>query len=1010
MNPAGARDPRACSTTPCPEDSAGNLLGTAPACRRVLLARSFVLSLNARAAFAILIVGMSVAYAVVTGSAVSGLNTASERLDPNLVDPSFIHLRADLAPFPTELAPSDAVLVTHARRGNDTWGTIRPWPYDREIVPGLYAAKADHGASGLNITVGQARSTPYAPWDWTLLPPDVFEATFPELRGQASFVVTKGPVSIEGLKMVASPAGGTFYQRGAEQVYASVHAVVAAMGLTVAVLAAGVLRLEVLARERDLATLEAIGGSAVLKRLVILRAVALSFAGVALGTLTGIALTLAASRAIGTLAFRLSPGLVLEAVTIAFAAGLLAGVVAGLVQLRTPLARRLGRRGPSARRFPGPVRFLFVTPRLFPSVLIASLVLTGVSGAVIAAAQVPYELFQPDDGTIVIGQTAGNPLRGSASRYLGEHAMLLENVTGASPEILSPTVVNERPVMVRGVVPEQWGGVDSVEIVRGRWAALQGEATVGTHLARASGLGPGDSVLVPGAYRATVHVLTIVGVHQGAGFANDQIVTDLDTAASLADLPSGRVHMVRLRAAEDGLAGPDGQWLHALALSVEPSNPIPNTPAVAQVDMINLDERPATRTLNLRVNGLLTATVVARVPGETRTVVEIPFLVPESGKLLLEVNPSASVDTAPPSLRVEAPQRVALNQSFEVLVTAEDGTPVPGARVEAAGQSAQTTASGRAQVFASAEGALVVTASSGNLSGGRLVFVVDPARAFQPILRATTGVVTNTTEHNATHLRYEILVTLVNVGGSAYEGVVDVLVNGTSAGAAPVALGIEERRTIALDVLVPTSERQIEIAGLNLTLPRQNAPEPPPEQRVRTIEEVLRGKREALARGGGGKSLTAQAFVEDVFAGLEPSVAIVILATLLHAGAGVSIAVLREMREREEASAILRDLGATPDQIAFRAMRDALLSVLPGLVLGAALAWAALAMLSPYGWPAAFGHTLPLAIDVAFVARVVGGLAVVAALTAYWAAYAPRSEPPRQVARVPLRELLGGRL
>lgn len=999
--------------------------------RPLLVARAFVLGLNGRAMLAVATVALSVGYVVLTGTAITGLRGARDVLEPELLEPQVVLARPGLAPFDAALAPAGSTLLAHAPWEGGVLGTVRPWPYGEEVVPGPYArAVPATKLAALGFPVAP-RAHPQAPWHWVLVPPDVFDRFTPSLAGRATLAIGPSGAQAPGLLALPAPAARSFYEQGAAQVTGSLHLVVIAMGLTVAVFAGGVLRLEVLARERDLATLEATGGAAMARRVVVLRTLWLVGLGTALGTAGGLVLARVAGRALGLGGLRVEAWLVAEAAAVALLAGVLAGSLGGLRGLRAPLAARLGRRGPASRRFPGPVRFLLVTPRLAPSSIAAALVLASVSGVVLAAGSLPSTLFHPDDGTLVLGRSEGNPFRGSADRLFGEHATLFPGINGSSPEAIAPTLVEGQPVVVRGVHFDGWRGVDPVRLVTGRWPSQPGEATVGTRLARGAGLGVGDEVLVPGAYRATLRVLEVVGIHEGGGVRDDEIVTDLDTAGDLADLAPGTVHMIRLRASRDAYeqASPGSVPLLVRTIAVLPPEPLPFTEALARVTIVNLADAERAKTLLLRVNDVVVASRAVRLAPHSELTADIPFRVPEAKHLRVEVNPAANVTTGKAELEVRAPDTVAMNTTFVVEVRDLAGSPVPGAALEARGQRVATDAAGQARLDAGPPGVLYVLAREADRDGAWAVFVVDPAWALSPHLVADHAVITDAQFVNDTDVRYALTVTVTNLGGADFEGNLEATANGAVVGRVPARVAARAQATVLLEALVPPGPDRLRVAGLEVPLPfhpRAPAEEPPPgspappppppppaeappEQRPRGVADVLREKRLAAEKARETRQLSAQSFLDDVFASLSPSITLVVLATFFHAGAGMAVAVLRELRERGEVLATLAQLGATPEQLASRGVRDALLASLPGLLAGAAAALLGLSFASAWGFPAAFGHTIPVAWDWGFYLRVVGGLALVAALTAAWGARQPPPEPPRQAARRPLPEILGAK-
>lgn len=984
----------------------------------MVLGRAFVLGLHSRAVLAVLVVALSVSYAILVGSLAGGLRTAAATLEPGLVEPRDALALPGLAPFPEGQAPAGSVLLAHADESAVIVGTVMPWPYGDEVVAGPYA----RAPAGFNRTLGlplnlSAPPHAYAPGDWLLLPPERFHARHPGLVGQATMAIAPAGAAAPGLRASPTPAAGAFYVAGAGQVTGSIHLVVAAVGLTVAVLAGGVLALEVLARERDLATLEALGGVAAARRVVVQRAAVLVGAGVVTGVAAALVLTRVAASVLQEPGLRAPWPLVVETAAVTLLAGTLAGSVAGLRQLRGPLAARLGRRGPSTRPFPGPVRFLLVTPRLAGSAFASALVLGAVGSVLLSAAAVPDALFEPGEGALVVGRAEGNPFRGSADRFFGEHATAAPNITAASPETVAPTVLDGRPVVVRGVRVEGWRELEDARLLDGRWPERKDEATVGARLARVAGLEVGDARLVPGAYRGTLRWLTIVGVHEGAGLADDELVTDLDTAGDLAGLGPREVHFVRLLASADAVREAEAGGVLVTALAVDPPSPVPLTEARALVDVVNLGPSPASRTLSVRVNDAVAASRVVVVEPRTARTEVLPFLVPEARELHVQVNPEVNVTTTEPSLVVSAPETLQPGEAFDVRVAHRDGSPAGGAIVEAGEQRAVADGAGVARLVAPEPGPLLLTARLGALSGGRQTFVVEPERALSPRLAAEGGSVMAEAHHANGTAQYTLGVTLANVGGATFDGPVVARANGAEVARIAVVLEPRARSLFSIDVFVPEAVREVEVVGLRVSLvpppppPGSAAPPPPPPPPVpgadvSTVAGLLQSRRDKPAPSTTGE-LSGRAFLEDVFAELEPSVTVILLASFVHAAAGVVAAVLREVRERGEVVAVLGQLGATPDDLAARAARDALVAALPPLLAGAGVALLALQALQPWGFPSAFGHTIPLTADAAFYLRAVGGLAVAAAVAAAWAAKARPEAPPQQVPRQPLAQVLG---
>lgn len=975
-------------------------LYTAP----VLLARAFWFSVTPRAVLAIAAVALAVAYALVAVGAVTALGTESAAVERAKADPGFALVRPDGAAFPDDAAPEGALLLRTAFVDGARVATLEPWPFDAGVVfASGHVGPVPAASWSDGLSVNRTR-VDFAPPDAFTVPPERFAAVAGERAALAVAAFVAGPEAPQaaGFEVVPWRGVGEFYSAGAEETRSALGGVVLAAGFVTALLSSGFVHLEVQARRRDLATVEALAGRRLVDRLVIGRAVVLVGLGMTFGLVLA-AVVLRLGHLVGTASFALDPLWTTLVLVVAGGAGVFAGTLAGMRAYRR---HRPGSQ-PDVERFKGPVRFLFVTPRVFAGVFVAALLATTVLTVVIETAAIPVELFGEREDTVVLLESQGNPLRGQADRFLGEHAHRLEEVEAAMPETYAPTIWNGHPLLVKGTAVEAWRTFAAPGLVSGDWPQHPGEAMAGARVAARLGLSPGDVVIVPMSYHVGVERLRVVGVHETGGLADDELFVDLDTAGRLAGVPADKTTLVRIRLADPGLSWSSVAPSAGIAfvdLSISPERPPPLTPATVEVRALNFAGSERVRGLAVRLDGVLVASETVRLEGHGESVHRFPILTPAATTFELQVNPTREVGASLEGLVVAAPGVARPGERIEVTVRDTSGAAAPGAELLVDGVL-RTTAdtAGRASLTLDAPALVTLSALRGELAGGTQVRVApaawdDEARIVVERLFVHPS---EPLEDGRHRVRAEAVV--VNLGGSAGEASTRWQVDGDARAALDVSLPSAVRRTVVTTVTVTPGAHEFSLFGVSVgftTSTVSSGPEAP-----RSIEEVLAAKR-AEARSGGGDGRTAP-FLEDVFAGFGTATAMVMVATLLHTGSLVWVAVVREVRERQEVVRTLRALGAGDHQIEWRSVRDTFLSAAPAILAGVTLAVVLLALGRAAGWPVAFGHVLPT--GEAWGVRIKTGVAllVIAFVAAFYAVQGRRRRAVAVEEPKGVRELVG---
>ncbi|MBW3583866.1 MAG: hypothetical protein KY455_12295 [Euryarchaeota archaeon] len=985
----------------------------------MLIARAFIFGVSPRAALAVVAIALSVAYALVSAGVLDVLGTTGAALEEDRANPGHVLYSPDGGPFDASLSPPGSILVYRTLLDGVPVATVDPWPFeDERLVAGPYLGNVATDWEHLDFANATSMAAyDHGPLDALLVHPDDYRTlSGTKVRPVAAYMPG---AEAPDTTLARAPWQGlaAFYEGGAGQLTGGLILVILASGAVVSLLAAGFVHLEVLARRGDLATLEALAGAERARRVVLGRTITLVTTGIVIGLVAALVTLRVAGSALGT-PLRLGPLALVLALGAAAVGGVLFGTFAGWRALaRDPAARLAGNRL-SARRFPGPIRFLLVTPRLSAGVFTATLVTASILAVLSSASAVPTQLFQTDADSSVVVEGSDNPLRGTADRVLGTHGATYTGVQAASPETYAPTVLDGRPVMVKGVDLPAWRDWGSPRLDSGAWPTGPGEAMAGWRLARALDLAVGDTVVIPASYRIGIETVRVVAIVDGTSLENDELLVDLDTAGRLAALPQDKVTMVHLRlddpeADVHALIPPSA--VEVLSIRVSPQPPVPLTPASVEIELENRGPEAATRTLAVRVNDVVVEerTVTLR-SGEARNET-VRFLVPDTTKVKVEVNPTAESETQRGHFDLIMPDTTVRGEPFSLRARFASGTPVSNAGVLVDGDIyTATDANGRATVTLDEDGLYTISVVRGSgdsqARAGRTVLVHGPEWRDAPRLVVERIFFNAPTPVDGDTVRIRAEASLANLGGAAFDGDIGWSLDGEERPPVHLRLSAAGRTVVTSEFTTTYGDHTVALLGTSRTLTVRDDRSLESEgsvSRVRTVEDVLAEKAQ---RGGGTTAITdpSRAFLDRVFADLDTASSLVLMATLVHAGALVWVSVVREVRERNGVLTTLEALGATQTQTANRALRDTVVSTLPSIAAGLLVTALLLAIGRFFGFPQAFGHTLPTGDTFGLLFRTGVVLLLIALVAAH---YAVRTDPrprARGGPRQPLDELLAG--
>ncbi len=179
-------------------------------------------------------------------------------------------------------------------------------------------------------------------------------------------------------------------------------------------------------------------------------------------------------------------------------------------------------------------------------------------------------LGEESDIVAVYGSQSRTPFTGSIPAYLSESLSQVKGVLVNSPETITPCIVNNQSVFVRGVLPEMFFQLNPAQIIDG--AALTptdfDSALIGKNLAGRLDLRVGDEFLVFSSLADKYLQLKVGGVFQSGSSMDDEILVLLNVGQWLRFADYNHVTLIRVKTNPDVVTA--AGVYQALAESAQP--------------------------------------------------------------------------------------------------------------------------------------------------------------------------------------------------------------------------------------------------------------------------------------------------------------------------------------------------------------------------------------------------------------------------------------------------------
>jgi ABC-type lipoprotein release transport system permease subunit len=159
----------------------------------------------------------------------------------------------------------------------------------------------------------------------------------------------------------------------------------------------------------------------------------------------------------------------------------------------------------------------------------------------------PDSMFRGEDVLTLTQTNVNTPIRASLAQKLNEE----DFVENASAEIYAFSYIINRknneyePVIIRGVEPENFFGIENAKLLEGGY---ENEfMLVGEGLSNRAGLHNGDSVTITGSTAPAILELTVTGIFSSEASSNNQILIPLSCARKLMGIGKDDVIAIRVK-------------------------------------------------------------------------------------------------------------------------------------------------------------------------------------------------------------------------------------------------------------------------------------------------------------------------------------------------------------------------------------------------------------------------------------------------------------------------------
>ncbi|KYK27046.1 MAG: hypothetical protein AYK23_00375 [Candidatus Proteinoplasmatales archaeon SG8-5] len=184
---------------------------------------------------------------------------------------------------------------------------------------------------------------------------------------------------------------------------------------------------------------------------------------------------------------------------------------------------------------------MLVRKKTIAGLVLCTLVLSASVPLLLGIESTPKSVFGGD--MVAVSQVNSSV---SLNVTLAEKMKEQANVVAASPEITCFCVIEDEPVIVRGVQLEDFLEIENSTLIRGEVTNPDRFAVMGRKLTRRVGLDVGDRFLMTGSSSSALFQLEVDAVYKG-NYSEDELLVPLPYARRMAGLSSEAVLFIRVK-------------------------------------------------------------------------------------------------------------------------------------------------------------------------------------------------------------------------------------------------------------------------------------------------------------------------------------------------------------------------------------------------------------------------------------------------------------------------------
>lgn len=149
----------------------------------------------------------------------------------------------------------------------------------------------------------------------------------------------------------------------------------------------------------------------------------------------------------------------------------------------------------------------------------------------------------------IYDRNSGTPFTGLVPAYLTEKINTINGVTSSSAEIIIPCLIKGNPILLRGIIPEDFTKLNQLSILEGNMLELGDTHSliIGKNVAERLNLKVNDSFLIIGVMANQYLTLQVKGIYESHAAMDDEVLAPLYMGQWLRGTDYGHATLIRIK-------------------------------------------------------------------------------------------------------------------------------------------------------------------------------------------------------------------------------------------------------------------------------------------------------------------------------------------------------------------------------------------------------------------------------------------------------------------------------